>query len=402
MTLNILVAPNGFKECISARTAAQAIAAGVRCALADARITSLPMVDGGEGTTEALVEVTGGSRRICGVTDPLGRPVAATVGILGGAGARTAVIEIAAAAGLRLVQPEERDILRATSFGVGALLRGALDLGVERIIVGCGDSGVNDGGAGLARALGARLLDRSGREIGTSVADLVSLDRIDVSSLDARLGRVRLDAAVNWQNGLLGPHGVTRRYGPQKGAGPHQLDLLERALANYARCIREATGRDVAAQSGTGASGGIGATLAGICGATLHPRFDLLSRYLDLDAHLAGADLVITAEGALDWQTPLGKAPAEIGRRAKALGIPVFALAAITADNAEAGHAAGITAFGSIVRGPCSRAACMAEAVPLLKSAAEQMVRVFVAGMACGAGVHGRASRWTGLRALCA
>lgn len=402
MTLNILVAPNGLKECISAREAADAIAAGVRRAMPDARITSLPMIDGGEGTTEALVALTGGTRHPCTVTDPLGRPLTATVGILGGAGPRTAVIEIAAAAGLRLVRPGERDVVRATSCGVGELIRAALDLGIDRLVVGCGDSGVNDGGAGLARALGARLLDKRGEEIGTGVADLLALDRIDLSGLDPRLARVRIDAAVNWQNALLGPHGVTRTYGPQKGAAEDQLDMLERALATYARCIREATGRDVTRRHGAGASGGIGATLAGICGATLHPRFELLADYLDLDAHLAGADLVITAEGALDWQTPRGKVPAEIGRRAKALGIPVIALAATTADRAEATLACGVTAFGSIVRGPSSREACMADAVPLLQSATEQMLRVFAAGMACGVAVQSRASRWTRLHALCA
>lgn len=384
MTLNILVAPNGFKECISARVAAEAIGLGVRRAMPQAHVTAIPMVDGGEGFTDGLVDATGGVHQTCRVTDPLGRPVTATVGILGGSEQRTAVIEIAAAAGLRLLRREERDMLRASSLGAGQLIRAALDIGAARMVVGCGDSGVNDGGAGIAQALGARLLDKSGHELGTGAENLLRLARIDLSGFDARVKRTPIDVAVNWQNMLLGPRGVTRTYGPQKGATPDEIEILETALAIYARCIRDATGIDVAHRNGAGASGGIGATLAGLCGARLHPRFDIVTRYLGFDAHLLDADLVITAEGSLDWQTPLGKLPGEIGRRAQALGIPVIVLAGTTSDAADVNHAQGITAYHSIAQGPCSREESIENAAILLEGAAEQAMRTFAAGLRVG------------------
>lgn len=384
MTLNILVAPTGFKECISARAAAAAIRAGVKRALPDSHVVTMPLVDGGEGFTDALVEITDGVRHFCRVADPLGRSVTATIGMLGSCVQRTAVIEIAAAAGLHLLRPEERNMMRASSAGVGHLIRTALNIGAERIIIGCGDSGVNDGGAGLAKALGVRFLDRQGQDLGTSIEDLLHLDRIDLTALHSRVKKTRIDVAVNWQNMLLGPRGVTRTYGPQKGATPDQIELLEFALSNYARCIHEATGLDVALQSGAGASGGIGATLAGLCGATLHPRLDIVTRYIDLDAQLLDADLVITAEGSLDWQTPFGKIPAEIGRRAKALGIPVIVLAGSASDGADVNHAHGITAYHSIAQGPCSREESMENAEALLEASAEQVMRTFAAGLRVG------------------
>lgn len=381
MALTVLVAPSGFKECISAGVAAAAITAGVRRALPDACIAAVPMVDGGEGFTEALVEATGGVRRLCRVSDPLGRPVLATLGVIREAEARTAVIEIAQAAGLRLLHPNERDMLRASSRGVGQLIRMVLDLGVQRILIGCGDSGVNDGGAGLVHALGARFFDDAGGELDGSPEELLRLARIDTSGLNPRLATTRIDVAVNWQNVLLGPRGVTRTYGPQKGVAPDQLEKLETALATYARCIRETTGVDVAKLSGAGASGGIGAALAGLCGAELHPRLDIIRQFFGFDARLREADLVITAEGSLDWQTPLGKVPAEIGRLAKALDIPVIALTGVVGDGAEANHAHGITAFQSIVRAPCSREESMRNAAALLESTAEQTMRTFAAGL---------------------
>mgnify|MGYP001253630951 CR=1 FL=1 len=384
MTLNILVAPSGFKECISATAAAKAIVAGVRRAMPEACISAVPMADGGEGFTETLVEATGGMRHACCVSDPLGRPVPATLGLIGDPGERTAVIEIAQAAGLRLLRPDERNMLRASSLGVGQLIRVALDLGARRILIGCGDSGVNDGGAGLAQALGARFFDHEGRELGGTPDDLLRLARIDISGLDRRLGTTRIDVAVNWQNALLGPRGVTRVYGPQKGVSPDQVEKLEAALATYARCIREATGIDVATESGAGASGGIGAALAGLCGARLHPRLDIVKQVFAFDARLRDADLVITAEGTLDWQTPLGKIPAEIGRCAKALGIPVLVLAGAAGEGAEASLAHGITAFQSVVRGPCAREDSMKNAATLLETAAEQTMRTFVAGLKVG------------------
>lgn len=380
MSLKILVAPSGFKESLDARDAARAISAGVRRALPDAEIDSVPMIDGGEGFTAALVEITGGTAHVCHVSGPDGRPVEARIGFIGGALRRTAVIEIAAAAGLGLVPPGERDLARASSFGVGELILKALDLGAEQILIGCGDSGVNDGGAGLATALGARFLDGEGREVGRGGDRLAELKRIDLSGLDARLRDVRIEAAVNWQNALLGPNGVTRIYGPQKGATADQIERLERGLEALAAGTLAATGVDVARQPGAGASGGIGAALAGLLGATLRPRFDVITQYLDFSRRLAEADLVITAEGCIDRQSARGKIPGEIAIRARPLGIPVFALAGAIGAGAEAVLAAGVTAYASITQGPVTQAEAFQNVEPRLSAAAEQLVRAFAAG----------------------
>lgn len=382
MALTVLVAPSGFKESLSVDEVARAIAAGVLRAMPEARVLTAPLVDGGEGTTEALVRATGGRMFPVRVTGPVGEPVDAFFGLMGGPGPKTAVIEMAAAAGLRLVPRDRRDPTRTTSYGVGELIRAALDQGVERILVGCGDSGINDGGAGMAQALGARLLDPEGSALGFGGGELLRLARIDTSGLDPRLSSVRIDAAVNWHNQLLGPRGVARVFGPQKGATPEQVLLLEAALERWAEAIRAATGHDVAAMPGTGASGGLGAGLVAFAGATLHPRFEIVLRYLDLDRLLDEADLVITAEGALDGQSPFGKVPCEVSRRAAAKGKPVIALAGTIGKGAATTFEHGIAAFASIVKGPCSLEEAIARAEKLLRRAAEDAMRMVRVGLA--------------------
>ena len=354
MPLTILIAPSGFKECLSAVAVADAMAAGVRNALPAARVLTTPMIDGGEGFTEALVAATGGMVEQVTVTGPVGTSVRAPVGVLGGGGPSTAVIEIAAAAGLALVPRDARDPTLTSSYGVGELIRHALDAGAARILVGCGDSGVNDGGAGMAQALGVRLLAADGEPIGRGGAALARLSRIDRSNADPRLRGVRIEAAVNWHNVLLGERGVTRLFGPQKGATPTQIPSLETAMTTYADCIRAATGIDVATMAGGGASGGIGAGLHAFLGATLHPRFDVVMQYTRFDAMLREADVVLTAEGSLDGQTPYSKVPAEVARRAKAKGIPVIALCGTIGEGVTANLDHGIAAFTSIQKRPCS------------------------------------------------
>ncbi len=227
MTVTVLVAPSGFKECLSVKEVTEAIAKGVALALPDAVILRAPLVDGGEGTVEVLVDATGGEIHHCRVTGPMGQPIDSHFGILGGDRPRTAVIEIAAAAGLSLVPRDSRDPSKTTSYGVGELIGAALDLGVECILIGCGDSGVNDAGAGMVQALGARLLDGDGNELGFGGGELIKLDRIDVSNLHPKLRNVQIDAAVNWHNILLGKRGVARVFGPQKGASAAQVIALE-------------------------------------------------------------------------------------------------------------------------------------------------------------------------------
>lgn len=385
MALNILVAPSGFKEGLDARDVAASIARGVARALPSACITVLPLMDGGEGFTHALVETANGSLHRMRTTDPLGRPIDVEIGLLGQATRPTAVIEIAAAAGLRLVAPAERDLARASSTGVGRMIRRALDLGAKRILIGCGDSGVNDGGAGLARILGARFLDRDGNEIGEGALPLTRLARIDLSGLDPRLAACEIEVAVNWKNVLAGRRGVSRVYGPQKGASPELIERLDQALVVFARCIRDATGRDVAAMPGAGASGGIGAALAGLCGASLIPRFEVVRRHLPFDEKLAAADLVLTAEGSVDSQSARGKIPAEVASRARALGVPVILLAGSIGHGADAVLETGISAFFSISDGPMSLEQSMHAAERLLEATAAQAARSFYAGFRAAA-----------------
>jgi glycerate kinase len=380
MTLNILVAPSGFKECLDARDVAAAIARGAARAIPSATIDEMPLMDGGEGFTRLLVHMTDGSLHSVKTTDPLGRAIEAEIGLLGGTEVPTAVVEIAAAAGLRLVEPAERDLARAASTGVGRMIRHALDLGVRRILIGCGDSGVNDGGAGLARALGARFFDHNGHEIGDGALPLVDLSRIDISGLDPRLAACEIEVAVNWKNTLTGPRGVSRIYGPQKGASPELVETLHEAMCVFARRVREATGRDVEAMPGAGASGGIGAALAGICGASLIPRFEVVRRYLPFDRILSKADLVLTAEGGIDAQSAHGKLPAEIAARARARGIPVILLAGYVSDTTDALFTAGISACFSIAQGPMTLKQSMEDAERLLETTVAQAVRCFHAG----------------------
>lgn len=380
MTLTILIAPSGFKESLSVNDVTCAIAEGVRRAMPDACILSAPMVDGGEGTTKALVEATGGRLHHATVTGPVGDPVPGFWGELGGAGPRTAVIEMAAAAGLSLVPRDRRDPTLTTSRGVGELILRALDEGAERILIGCGDSGINDGGAGMACALGARLFDKAGRELPEGGGALEGLSQIDLAGLDPRLAHVRIDAAVNWHNMLLGPKGVARVFGPQKGATPDQVQLLDRAMETWAKQIWAATGKNVGSLPGAGASGGLGAGLVAFAGASLHPRFDIMREYLDFERLLDRADLVITAEGSLDGQSPYGKVPCEVGRIAAARGIPTIALAGTIGQGASETFQHGISAFASIVKRPCTLEEAIRLGDKLLRRAAEDTMRMLQVG----------------------
>jgi glycerate 2-kinase len=378
----VLIAPSGFKESLDAQDCADRIAEGIAKAMPDAVILKAPLVDGGEGFSIALSEATGGRVHRLKATGPVGEPVAAHFAFLGGRARKTAVIEMAAAAGLRLVPRDRRDPTMTTSYGVGELIAAALDAGAQRILLGCGDSGINDGGAGMVQALGAKLLDADGLELGRGGAELARLARIDLSGLDPRLARVELDAAVNWHNVLLGPRGVARVFGPQKGATPEQVELLDRAMTRYAECIRAATGIDMASAPGGGASGGLGAGFAGLLGGRLHPRFEIVMQYLDIDSLLDRADIVFTAEGSLDDQTPFGKVPCEFARRAKARGLPVIAIAGTLGRDVEINLAHGIDAYTSILRKPCLLEDAIAAAGELLRDAAASAMRMVMVGMA--------------------
>lgn len=380
MTLRVLIAPSGFKESLEADEVADCIAQGVLRALPDARIFKAPLVDGGEGFTKALVSTTGGTLHSLTVTGPVGQPVKAHYGFLGNTNCKTAVLEMAAAAGLRLVPHETRNPLITTTYGVGELIKAALDNGAERILVGCGDSGTNDGGAGMAQALGIHLLDVDDHEIGQGGGELLRLHSIDLNDRHPRLDDVQIDVACNWHNVLCGEKGVARVFGPQKGASPEMVEQLANALDHYANLIEETFELDVRKMPGSGASGGLGTGLKAFLGATLHPRYDIVMQYLDLESLLQSADLVFTAEGSIDFQTPRGKIPVEVAQRAKRYGLPVVAIAGTIGQDARVNFDHGIDSFSTILREPCSLSEAIANACDLLAFSAERVMRLILVG----------------------
>jgi len=381
MTMRVLIAPSGFKESLEAEEVADCIEEGVLRAVPNAEILKAPMVDGGEGFTKALVNATDGVLHEVTVTGPVGEPVESFFGFLGGSeGPRTAVLEMAAAAGLWLVPREVRDPSGTTTYGVGELILAALDAGAERILVGCGDSGTTDGGAGMAQALGVRLLDEDGEEIGRGGIELAKLSSVDFAGRDPRLDEVRIDVACNWYNVLCGPRGVARVFGPQKGASPEAVERLAAALENYAAVVERELGVDAREMPGGGASGGLGTGLHALLGATLHPRYEIVLRYLEIESLMEGVDLVFTAEGGIDFQTPRGKIPAEIAERAKRFGLPVVAIVGTVGKGAQINHDHGIDAFVSILREPSTLEEAIEKASKLVTDCAEDVMRIVMVG----------------------
>lgn len=380
--LNIVIAPSGFKESLSADEVADCIEQGIRRVTSNAKIKKAPLVDGGEGFAKALVEATHGTLHPVSVIGPVGETVEAHFGFLGHQKQKVAVLEMAAAAGLRLVPRNMRNPLITTTYGVGQLIKAALDAGAERILIGCGDSGTNDGGAGMAQALGVQLLDENRKEIGFGGGELARLKYIDMSHKHPRLDQVQIDVACNWHNVLCGEKGVARVFGPQKGASPEVVNQLAEALEHYADVIERQLGLDIRLAPGSGASGGLGAGAKALLGAALHPRYDIVMQYLDLDNLLENADLIFTAEGSIDYQTPMGKIPAEVARRAKQKNplLPVIALAGTVGQNATVNYREGIDAFASILEKPCSLPEAIESANQLLINSAETMMRLIMLG----------------------
>ncbi|HNX18756.1 MAG TPA: glycerate kinase [Acidobacteriota bacterium] len=376
--MKIVVAPDSFKGSLSAVDAAAAIARGARAVFPEAEVVELPIADGGEGTVAALVRATEGRIETTTVRGPLGAPVEARWGILGDG--RTAVIEMAAASGLPLVPPARRDPRLATTRGTGELLRAALDAGLRRIVMGIGGSATNDGGAGMARALGARFLDGAGAELADGGAALARLGRIDLAGLDPRLERTEIVVACDVSNPLTGARGASEVYGPQKGATPEMVAELDAALEHYARAAREATGRDVAEAQGAGAAGGLGAGLLFFTHARLRPGIEVVLEAIDFQGKLEGASLVVTGEGKTDFQTAFGKAPAGVAAAAKRRGLPVICLSGCLGEGAEEVRARGVDALAVVPPRPMPLEECVEQAAPLLEQAAERVFRLVRVG----------------------
>lgn len=387
--LRLLVAPSGYKESLDAESVASAIAHGARAASDRVQVMELPLADGGEGTARTMARITGGVIHPVIVTGPIGEAIESHFAMLGNSEQPTAVVELAAAAGLRHVPTDRRDPMRTTTCGVGELILAALDIGATRIVIGCGDSGVNDGGTGLARALGARFLDRQGEETAEGGIGLGDLDQIDLSGLDPRIAATVIEVACNIANVLTGHDGVARLFGPQKGASPEEVEALAAGLDRYADIIERDCGHDVRTIPGGGASGGVGAGLHALLGARLISRFDALFPYFDVDAAIADCDLIITAEGGVDFKTARGKIPAEIGMRGRAAGKPVIVLAGTVGERAEVVLNHGVCAYFSTVEKPQTLAEAIEHTREQVTLMAEHVVRTFIAGMALGAATRG-------------
>ncbi|NIH88073.1 glycerate kinase [Amycolatopsis granulosa] len=365
----VIVAPDKFKGTLPADQVAAAIASGLRRGRGDAEVVECPIADGGDGTVAAAV-AAGFEFVPARASGPAGEPVGTGYARRGG----TAVIELAAVSGLALL--DEPAPLTATTLGVGELMRAALDAGATRLVLGLGGSSSTDGGTGLLRALGARLLDEDGDELPLGGAALRRLARVDLDGLDARVRDVELLVASDVDNPLLGEHGAAAVYGPQKGAAPEDVDLLESALHRLAEVVR-AHGADVANVPGAGAAGGTGFALA-LLGASFRPGIDVVLELTGLADKLPGADLVITGEGSLDEQTLRGKGPAGIAAAAAERGIPVVALAGRTTLAPDALTAAGFTAAYALTDIEPDVRRCLSDPAPLLARLGERVAREFL------------------------
>lgn len=372
--MKIVIAPDSFKESLSADAVAAAIAKGWRQVYADAKIVTKPMADGGEGTVDALLAATGGERRESPVRGPLGEPVNAHWGWLDG---NTAVIEMASASGLHLLTPAQRDARITSSFGTGELIRAALDSGATRIILGLGGSATNDGGSGLLRAVGVRFLDAEGRDLEEGGAALARLDRLDVAGLDARLAQVSVEVAADVDNPLCGPRGASAVFGPQKGANPQQVEELDAALRRFGEVAAQALGEDHGEFPGVGAAGGLGFAARAFLAARFRPGVEVVAELSGLAEAMQGADLVITGEGRLDAQSLHGKTPMGVAKVAKAAGVPVVAIAGSLGDGYQKLYEVGIDAAFSLVPGPMALERAMSDAAAELQARAADVARLW-------------------------
>lgn len=374
MIPRFLIAPDSFKNCLSAAEVGQNICKGILQVYPDARVTVTPMADGGEGTIDALLSAIGGEKIKVQTVDPLNRSITSFFAYL--PEKQTAIIEMAAASGLELLSEEERDPLLTTTYGTGLLIKAALDLGCSRIIVGLGGSATNDGGAGMAQALGIRLLDKSGKSIALGGKALQHIHTIDYSGMDVRINNTEFIAATDVRNVLCGPKGASWVYGPQKGADESMVELLDTNLLQLAQCMLKSQYVDVLEITGGGAAGGLGAGMLGFLGATIQSGFELIASMVQLEKQIANHDIIITAEGSFDGQTGFGKTPVGVAQIAHKYKKPVFVFAGAVADNLSNTEARGITAVFSITKRPVSLSEAISHAPEWLQDISEMISRL--------------------------
>ena len=376
--MKIVIAPDSWKESLSALEVATAIEDGFRQIFPDAEVVKIPMADGGEGTVEAMVAATQGRIVTLSVTGPLGEPVEAFYGLSGDE--KQAFIEMAAASGLESVPTARRDPRITTSWGTGELIRHALDAGVRHIIIGLGGSATNDGGAGMVQALGAGLLDAQGEQIAGGGEALSQLERIDTRRLDPRLAECRIEVACDVTNPLTGEEGATAVFGPQKGATPDMVRQLDEALTHYGKIIERDLDKSVLTLKGGGAAGGMGAGLYAFCGAKLRPGIEIVTDALHLADIVADADLVITGEGRIDSQTVHGKVPVGVARVAKRYNLPVIGIAGSLTADVGVVHQHGLDAVFSVIYSVCTLEQALENAAENVRMTARNVAAVLKMG----------------------
>lgn len=376
--MKVIIAPQTFKGSISALDVAKAMAKGVTRALGHVEVVLVPVADGGDGTLETLIDGSGGEIRSTTVTGPLGKKITATWGAMGDG--ITAVIEMARSSGLALVPLEHRDPLSSTTYGVGETIIAALDEGFRRFIMGIGGSATNDGGAGMAQAIGVGLKNSAGDPLPFGGAALADLASIDMSGLDPRVKESTFLVACDVSNPLTGPEGASTVYGPQKGASPQMVDQLDEALGHLARIVGREIGVDIDQLKGSGAAGGLGGGMVAFLGADLRTGVDIVLDVVGIDAHLDGADLVVTGEGCLDYQTVYSKAPIGVAKRASLRDIPVIAISGSLGKHYNLVHEHGIDAAVAIPQGPITLKESSKRAAELTADATEEAMRMLKVG----------------------
>ncbi|MBA3044233.1 glycerate kinase [archaeon] len=377
--MKIVVAPGSFKGSLTASKVADAVEKGFRRIFLDADIVKIPMADGGDGTLQCLVNATNGKIINEIVTGPLGNMVKACYGVLGDK--ETVIIETASASGLKLLKPEEYNPMLTTTYGTGELIKSALDKGYRKLIIGVGGSATNDAGAGMAQALGVKLLDSSGKDIPFGGAGLKRLDKIDISRIDERIAETETVVACDVSNPLTGVYGAANVYSKQKGATPKMIKELDNYLEHFAKIVERDLGKDIREIPGSGAAGGTGAGLIVFLNAKLKSGADVVSEKLKLSEHIRDADLVVTGEGKIDSQTIYGKTPVGVAKIAKRFGVPVLVIAGQIDHGVEKLYDLGIDAMLSITTGPISKEESISNAEKLVVSASESAARVIKTGL---------------------
>ncbi len=371
--MKIVVTPDSFKGSLTAIEVSVAIEQGIREVFPEAEVIKIPMADGGEGTVQCLVNATGGKILEEKVIGPLGDEVLAFYGILGDR--KTAIVEMAAASGLTLVPENKRNPLITTTYGTGQLIKAVLNQGCRKMIIGIGGSATNDGGAGMVQALGVKLLDQEGKEVGFGGGELKKIVKIDISCMDNRLSDTKVLVASDVNNPLCGPQGASRIYGPQKGATPEIIEELDKSLSYFAELIKRDLNKEVKDIPGAGAAGGLGAGLMAFLNAELRSGIEIIIEIVKLEQNIKEADLVITGEGKIDSQTIYGKAPVGVAKIAKKYNVPVVAVAAIIEEDSRIFQSYGINTLIKVSEPPMRLSEIKTKKICLIKRSIKQFLR---------------------------